>query len=75
MTTLAEKTATWPQAEATVVSSTPHSCNFAAGGGLNDIFDQMFGRFGRDCGECGGSQMVECPLCNGRGTIYAYKGG
>jgi hypothetical protein len=40
-----------------------------------DIFDQMFGRFGRACGECGGSQKVECRLCNGRGTIYAYKGG
>ena len=22
-----------------------------------------------------GSQKVECPLCKGRGTIYAYKGG
>ena len=30
---------------------------------------------GRDCAECGGSQKLECPLCNGRGTIYAYKGG
>ena len=36
MTTVAEKTATWPQAEATVVSSTPHSCNFAAGGGHHE---------------------------------------
>jgi hypothetical protein len=33
MTTLAEKTAAWPQTEATVVSCTPHSCDFAAGGG------------------------------------------
>jgi hypothetical protein len=32
MTTLT-KTATWPQAEATVVSCVPHSCNFASGGG------------------------------------------
>jgi len=44
-------------------------------GHRDDIFDHMFGRFGRDCAECGGSQKVECPLCNGRGTIYAYKGG
>ena len=36
MTTLAEKTATWPQTEATIVSSTPHSCNFAAGGGHHE---------------------------------------
>jgi len=28
-----------------------------------------------DCAECGGSQKVECPLCNGRGTIYTYKAG
>jgi hypothetical protein len=41
----------------------------------DDIFDHMFGLFGRDCAVCGGSQKVECPLCNGRGTIYAYKGG
>jgi len=40
-----------------------------------DLFDQMFGRFGRGCGECGGSQTVECPLCHGRRTICAYKGG
>ena len=33
MTTIAEKTAAWPQTEATVTVSTPHSCNFASGGG------------------------------------------
>ena len=27
------KTATWPQTEATVESSTQHTCNFASGGG------------------------------------------
>ena len=31
--------------------------------------------FGEAGPECGGSQKLECPLCNGRGTIYAYKGG
>lgn len=36
MTTLAEKTATWPQAEATVFVCTPHSCDFAAGGGHHE---------------------------------------
>lgn len=33
MTTLAEKTATWPQTEATVESSTQHHCEIASGGG------------------------------------------
>ena len=40
-----------------------------------DIFDHMFGRFGGRCDECGGSHTIECPLCNGRGAVYAYKGG
>src|SRR4029077_16834170 len=44
-------------------------------GYAEDIFDHMFGRFGRQCRECGGSQKIECPLCDGRGTVYAYKGG
>ena len=33
MTTLAEKTATWPQTEATVESSTQHHCEIASAGG------------------------------------------
>lgn len=33
MTTLSEKTATWPKADATVLVCTPHSCDIAAGGG------------------------------------------
>jgi|307.fasta_scaffold170941_2 hypothetical protein len=40
-----------------------------------DIFDHMFGTFGRQCGECGGRQKIECPLCGGCGTVYAFKGG
>jgi hypothetical protein len=33
MTTLAEKTAAWPQTEATVESSTQHHCEIASAGG------------------------------------------
>src|SRR5262245_1942045 len=49
--------------------SCPNCCR---SGYREDIFDHMFGRF---CCECGGRRKVECPLCDGRGTIYAYKGG
>jgi hypothetical protein len=33
MTTVAEKTAAWPQTEATIESSTQHHCDLASGGG------------------------------------------